>query len=257
MKPPAIVKDSQPRDLPAYAALTDIMASEDDSNDPFLGYVGVGSQSTPDENLFGGLFPSTPGAGTQEREFSRVSISRETVTSRSRTIEPEPRLQGHKASQARIFDMDQTQSNDPFHLAQRTENSIRGSGQPGRSPIKADRAHTQRERPSTKATASPHALGQNERMGSTMATSAQSALPKGILKESRGEKRSAANAELNRADRFAVPKKKNKGATAGLGPVIADSQSPSSHNRLAGRGRKMSSKPSTKAAKGMSSEFRL
>lgn len=68
-------------------------------------------------------------------------------------------------------------------------------------------------------------------------------MPRGILKDPRGEKRPAAGSATSS---MAVPKRR-KSSLAGLGPVIADSQSPD--RLLLGKGRKQSTK-GKKTAKG-------
>lgn len=231
---PVIVEDSQPPEHPPFASQLDIMGDD-----------AFGLGGTSNENLSGtpqilddlgglnGLFPNTPNQ-SRTVEITNVSYSRSRLSSREgaealgnqRALSGTPR----EASQQVV-----TRPQDPANAGR---NSAKSSQKP----------HTNPSASRMSSTMSPQKSSESQRQ-----TQESSNVPRGILKqaaqESRGRKRHAANTEVASVAGFTATKRRKSSApTKGLGPIIADSQSPISG--ISGRGKKQATRNGTASKKG-------
>ncbi len=228
-----IVKDSQPIEHLQFASHTDIMG---------IGDPGFDLGGTPDENLFEGfrgpedltgLFPDTP-KQLRTVEVTNVSYSRSRVSSRESGEKPKgQKLQSGFVRQP----SEQTGS--------RTKESSHASKSRNAT---SQRRHLNPSAPDPSSTKSPPKSSQLQR-----ATQQTTNAPRGILKQAtqdlRGQKRPAVDTEVFSAAGFTAAKRRKSSApTNGLGPIIADSQSPA--KGVVGRGRKQATRHSTKPKKG-------
>lgn len=194
-----------------------------DMNDPFVEYAQEGSQPMVVNDL-DDLFPSTPKVATQDRDYSRISVSRTRVISREINASV-----GHQRPET-------VQGIAPSVKQSKGEsdqtNGFLGSPHTFEAPVL----------PSNKA---PIKTSSRHRPSQVRDPRDQ---PKGILKEPRGEKRSANVPDMRERDTVAGVKRLRMDPKTESRPTIADPQSPS--NLRSGRNRKMSSKPGKKSTKG-------
>lgn len=197
---------------------------------------------TPDENLFeasqapedlDGLFPDTP-KQLRTVEVTNVSYSRSRVSSREGAETPN----GKRVRSGTVRQPLQQTGIRPKESFNADRNTNTTSRRPHLNPSASKAASIK----------SPPKSGQPQR-----ATQETSNAPRGILKQAtqdpRGQKRPAADSEVPSAAGFTATKRRKSSApTNGLGPVIADSQSPA--NGVGGRGRKQTTRHGTKTKKG-------
>lgn len=230
---PTVVRDSQPGGHPQFASHIDIMGMDDP---------GFELGGTPDENLFeasqahvdlNGLFPDTP-QQLRTVEVTNVSYSRSRVSSREGTGTP-------NGQRVRSGDVRQP-------LKQTGSRSKESANASKKSSTTSRRPHLNPSVPNPASAKSPPKSSQLQH-----ATQESGNGPRGILKQAtqdpRSQKRPAADTELFTAAGFTATKRRKSSApTNGLGPIIADSQSPA--KGVGGRGRKQATRHGTKPKKG-------
>ncbi len=215
-----VVEDSQPTEKPSFASIDDFMLE-----DPFASYAQEGSQTVVGEDI-SHLFPSTPGAGSREKDldYSRKSVSQTTIVSETQRTQHQSFREATPYGSTQITNKTRSQSQTRTQSKSRQFNAMSRS-LAATSP--------------TKVTSSRRASSHRE-----ASITRESTQPQGSVKDPRPEKRDTVSAGFNDTNSQVRPSKLQKAEPArqvkALGRVIEDSQSP----LLNGRSRKPTRKPS-------------
>ena len=222
----SVVEDSQPTEQPNFVSLDDMMLE-----DPFADYAQEGPHTVAGEDI-SHLFPSTPGTGSQPKDFdlTRKSVYRTTVVSETQqtqhqlTREPTPHTSKHSIIKA--HSQPQPQARAHFEDGQ---NNAKPRSSIVTSTTNNNTSHRDFNKPSSVREAS---------------LTRDTTQPQGSVKDPRQGKRNSIAAGFDVTNPQARPGKVHKAGptkhTRALGPVIEDSQSP----LLNGRSRKMTRKKS-------------